>query len=165
MPDCFSIEKRSQVMAQIKSKGTQPEVRLGALLHLWLPDEDILESPAAVAGRPDYVIERLRLAVFMDGCFFHGCPKHYRQPEQNRDYWVKKLKRNIAHDKLVTRTLKSEGWRVLRIWEHELRSAKLPGRERVRRRVRRAVSLCQTQIQPELRAAESRLTYSVDLPN
>lgn len=163
MPDCFSAEKRSQVMAQIKSKGTQPEVRLGALLHLWLPHEQILESPSTVTGRPDYVVERLKLAVFLDGCFFHGCPKHYRQPEQNKDYWIKKLKRNITHDKVVTKTLKAEGWRVLRIWEHELRSAKLPGRERIRRRVRRAVALCHSDAS-SLLAAESRSVYSTDLP-
>lgn len=152
------------MMAQIRSRGTQPEVRLGALLRLWLAEEVILESPPHVTGKPDYVIERLKLAVFLDGCFFHGCPKHYRQPDQNREYWIAKLKRNQSHDRLVTRTLKAEGWRVLRIWEHELRSVKLPGRERIRRRVRRAVSLC-TEPSKLLMAAESRAAYSADLPS
>lgn len=164
MADCFSKEKRSQVMAQIRSRGTQPEARLGALLRLWLSDEIILESPSNVTGKPDYVIERLKLAIFLDGCFFHGCPKHYRQPDQNKDYWIAKLKRNQSHDRLVTRTLKAEGWRVLRIWEHELRSVKLPGKDRIRRRVRRAVSFCQHPEAIQI-AAESRASYSADLPS
>lgn len=164
MTDCFSKEKRSQVMAQIKSRGTQPEARLGALLRLWLPAETILESPTHVTGKPDYTIERLKLAVFLDGCFFHGCPRHYRQPDQNKEYWIAKLRRNQSHDRLVTRTLKSEGWRVLRIWEHELRSPKIPGRERVRRRIRRAVALCEGPKQ-KMMAAESRGAYSTDLPS
>lgn len=164
MADCFSKEKRSHLMAQIKSKGTQPEARLGALLHLWLSDEIILESPAHVTGKPDYAIERIKLAIFLDGCFFHGCPKHYRQPDQNKDYWIAKLKRNRARDRLVSKSLRAEGWRVLRIWEHELRSSKMPGRERVRRRVRRAVSLCPAA-EPMLLAAESRAPYSPDRPS
>ncbi len=163
MPDCFSKEKRSQVMAQIKSKGTQPEARLGALLRLWLPEETILESPLHVCGKPDFAVERLKLAVFLDGCFFHGCPKHYRQPDQNKEYWIAKLKRNIKQDKLVTKTLKAEGWRVIRVWEHELRSAKLPGRERIRRRVRRAAALCEPPA-VLMMAAESRAVYSPDPP-
>ena len=70
--------------------------------------------------RPDFVFPKLRVAVFVDGCFWHGCPKHETKPRNNAAFWRKKFARNIARDRLVTRTLRREGWRVLRIWEHEL---------------------------------------------
>lgn len=159
MPDCFSAEKRSQVMAQIKSKGTQPEARLGALLALWLPGEHISESPKDIFGRPDFVIESAKIAVFLDGCFFHGCPKHYRQPVQNKEYWSAKVARNRQHDLLVTRTLKAEGWRVIRIWEHELRTPKMVGRERIRRRIRYAFKQSEPAYSQSM-AAESPADYN-----
>ncbi len=70
--------------------------------------------------RPDFVFPKSRTAVFVDGCFWHGCPKHGTQPKGNRAFWKNKFARNIARDLLVTRTLRRAGWRVLRIWEHEL---------------------------------------------
>ena len=73
--------------------------------------------------RPDFVFPRLKLAVFVDGCFWHACPRHCRMPTGNRAFWRAKLTRNQARDRLVTRTLRKAGWRVLRIWEHTLRWA------------------------------------------
>ncbi len=73
--------------------------------------------------RPDFVFPRLKLAVFVDGCFWHACPRHYRMPAGNRAFWRAKLARNQARDRLVTRTLRKAGWRVLRIWEHDLHRA------------------------------------------
>ncbi len=88
-------------------------------------------------GNPDFVFEKCRLAVFVDGCFWHGCAKHASYPLSNRAFWFAKLKRNKTRDRLVGRTLKEHGWRVLRIWQHEL-SRKNEGR--LLRRVREAVS-------------------------
>lgn len=158
MPDCFSTEKRSQVMAQIKSKGTQPETRLGALLALWLPNEEILHAPKEIVGRPDFVLPSRKIAIFLDGCFFHGCPLHYREPKQNSEYWIAKIARNNLHDKAVTKQLKAEGWRVIRIWEHELRTAKMVGRNRIRRRVRYALSASNPP-SIQIKAAEERQEY------
>ena len=73
-----------------------------------------------IFGKPDFVFPKIKLAVFVDGCFWHGCPKHATQPKSNRAFWKKKFARNIARDRLVNRTLRSANWRVLRIWEHEL---------------------------------------------
>jgi DNA mismatch endonuclease (patch repair protein) len=73
-----------------------------------------------LSGKPDFVFARLRVAVFVDGCFWHACPRHCRMPADNRAFWRAKLARNQARDRLVTRTLRRAGWRVLRIWEHEL---------------------------------------------
>jgi DNA mismatch endonuclease (patch repair protein) len=76
-----------------------------------------------LAVRPDFVFPKSRTAVFVDGCFWHGCPKHATQPASNRAFWKKKLARNRVRDVLVNRTLRAQGWRVLRIWEHDLHRA------------------------------------------
>jgi DNA mismatch endonuclease (patch repair protein) len=76
-------------------------------------------------GNPDFAFPKHRLAVFVDGCFWHGCPKHFRKPGENRKYWHEKILRNQKRDQLVTKTLRSAGWRVLRIWEHSLKTSAL----------------------------------------
>jgi DNA mismatch endonuclease (patch repair protein) len=71
-------------------------------------------------GKPDFVFRALRLAVFVDGCFWHGCPKHGTRPANNARFWREKIARNQARDAEVNRALRKKGWRVLRVWEHEL---------------------------------------------
>lgn len=71
--------------------------------------------------RPDFVFHRLRVAVFVDGCFWHGCPKHSTRPKTNTAFWRKKILTNKARDRRVNRLLKARGWSVARVWEHELR--------------------------------------------
>lgn len=78
-----------------------------------------------VRVRPDFVFPKLKLAVFVDGCFWHGCPKHATKPKNNAAFWRKKLAGNKRRDARVTRVLRRAGWRVLRIWEHTLRWATL----------------------------------------
>ena len=75
----------------------------------------------AFAVRPDFVFPKRKLAVFVDGCFWHGCPKHGTKPKGNATFWKKKFAQNIARDRRVDRILRSANWRVLRIWEHALR--------------------------------------------
>jgi DNA mismatch endonuclease (patch repair protein) len=70
--------------------------------------------------RPDFVFRNLRLAVFVDGCFWHACPIHATKPRNNAAFWRKKLSANRARDRKVNRTLRATGWGVLRVWEHEL---------------------------------------------
>lgn len=72
-------------------------------------------------GNPDFVFPKHRLAVFIDGCFWHGCTSHCRMPSSNANYWQRKIARNRKRDRLVCRTLEGRNWRVIRIWEHELR--------------------------------------------
>ena len=71
--------------------------------------------------KPDFVFRSHRLAVFVDGCFWNGCPVHGAQPKTNAAFWRKKIATNRTRDRLVSRTLRARGWRVLRIWEHELK--------------------------------------------
>lgn len=73
-----------------------------------------------VFGKPDFVFRKLRLAIFVDGCFWHCCPAHSNLPVNNRKFWRAKLDGNKRRDRLVGRTLRLRGWRVLRVWEHEL---------------------------------------------
>lgn len=73
-----------------------------------------------VFGKPDFVFPNARVAVFVDGCFWHACPQHANMPANNRAFWKKKLTGNKSRDRVVNRTLRREGWRVMRVWEHEL---------------------------------------------
>lgn len=73
--------------------------------------------------KPDFVFRTHRLAVFVGGYFWHGCTLHATQPKTNADFWCKKISANRTRDRLVSRTLRALGWRVLRIWEHELKRA------------------------------------------
>jgi DNA mismatch endonuclease (patch repair protein) len=91
----------------------------------------------ALLGKPDFVFPKLRLAVFVDGCFWHACPLHATKPRNNAAFWRKKLARNRARDRKVNRTLRAAGWRVLRIWEHELVRKR---QERLVARLRRALA-------------------------
>ena len=73
-----------------------------------------------VFGKPDFVFPKLKLAIFVDGCFWHVCPKHATKPANNKEFWWRKLSLNKKRDQVVNRVLRRTGWRVLRIWEHEL---------------------------------------------
>ncbi|MCU1355157.1 MAG: mismatch repair protein Vsr [Acidimicrobiales bacterium] len=99
---------------------TKPEVQLRSLLHRrgLRFRKDLLIRAEGVRVRPDIVFTRRRLAVFLDGCFWHGCPEHQHIPKSNRDYWVPKLEANIRRDDRVSAALVEAGWRVVRIWEH-----------------------------------------------
>lgn len=72
-----------------------------------------------VRRRADIAFVGARLAVFIDGCFWHACPEHGSHPRSNRDYWSEKLSRNVRRDRETDRLAREEGWRVVRIWEHE----------------------------------------------
>jgi DNA mismatch endonuclease (patch repair protein) len=74
--------------------------------------------------KADFVFRQARLAVFVDGCFWHSCPKHATKPKNNRAFWRRKLTANQRRDRIVNRTLRAQGWRVLRIWEHALAKIK-----------------------------------------
>jgi DNA mismatch endonuclease (patch repair protein) len=112
---------RSNVMRAIKSKGTALEREFfGHLLAARL--KSLKFHPLGVFGRPDAILETERIAIFVDSCFWHACPKHLRTPTANREYWTNKLSRNRRRDRCVTRVLRGQGWQVIRCWEHGLKS-------------------------------------------
>lgn len=88
-------------------------------------------------GKPDFVFPRIKLTVFVDGCFWHRCAKHSNLPVNNRTFWERKLAGNVARDRLVLRTLRARGWHVLRIWEHQLARR---NERRLVARLRRAIA-------------------------
>ncbi len=109
---------RSQQMSRIRWKNTKPEMRLrSALWSAGLRYRIHAETPV---GKPDVVFPRKRVAVFIDGCFWHGCPKHYVRPGSRVDFWAEKLRTNIERDRRQTLKLEALGWSVLRVWEHEI---------------------------------------------
>lgn len=122
MADIFTPGKRSQVMGRIMCGGNKTRERELASIfrdqHMvgWRRNQKLF-------GKPDFVFRMQRVCVFVDGCFWHGCPKCYRAPTSNVGYWVTKIERNRARDRCVSKTLRSKDWRVLRVWEHELARA------------------------------------------
>ncbi|MCB1236857.1 MAG: DNA mismatch endonuclease Vsr [Verrucomicrobiae bacterium] len=131
MADNWTPEKRSEVMGRVRSRGNKStEVAMARLLrqfglagwrrHLDLP------------GRPDFAYRREKIAIFVDGCFWHGCPKCYRRPKSNQKFWDRKVLQNQARDRRVNRLLRAKGWKVVRVWEHQLEA-----RERVAKRLQR----------------------------
>ena len=163
MPDVFTKAKRSEVMSRIRSRGNRDtELRLIALMRAhgitgW-------RRNARVFGKPDFVFRVTKLAVFVDGCFWHGCPRHATMPRNNRAFWKAKLTRNAQRDRAVSRALRAAGWCVLRVWECAL-SRQRSGRTiaRLARALGRAgrlslfvsvstllplVSICPSSIQP-----------------
>jgi DNA mismatch endonuclease (patch repair protein) len=120
--DIWPKTKRSEVMSLIRGKGNkETEHALMTLLkqnritgwrrHLPLP------------GKPDFAFPKHKVAVFVDGCFWHGCPKCYTRPKTNRKFWDKKRKDNLARDKRVNLQLRRQGWKVIRIWQHALKKS------------------------------------------
>ena len=136
MPDAHTPEQRSHNMSRIRSTGTTPERRLGELLRLMFPSEDVVEHPKDLPGKPDFWLPGLRLALFSDGCFFHKCPKHFIMPEKNREYWEPKLARNRVRDRQTNVALKTQGITPVRIWEHDLRKDLTNARRKIRRTLR-----------------------------
>lgn len=102
-------------------KNTRPELALRSELHRrglrYRLNRLIVAGDHAT--RPDVVFPRERIAVFLDGCYWHGCPEHGTQPRTNSDYWSAKIARNRARDERNNAALASSGWRVIRVWEHE----------------------------------------------
>ena len=118
MADTFDAQKRSEIMSKVHGKNTTPELKVRKILfslgfRYRLHRDDL-------PGKPDIVMPKYNVVIFVNGCFWHGCPncKHAQiRPKNNADYWNKKLDRNIQRDRINYEKLKELGWRVLVIWE------------------------------------------------
>jgi DNA mismatch endonuclease (patch repair protein) len=131
MPDVFTRAKRSEVMSRIRSHGNKKtELALIGLLkknkikgwrrQVTLGMRSLTGSHQRQHVKVDFVFRSARLALFVDGCFWHACPKHSSCPSNNREFWQRKLIANRERDRKVNRALRTLGWSVVRIWEHEL---------------------------------------------
>jgi len=121
---------KSEQMARVRSNNTDAELILRRAL--WLEGFRFRVTYRALPGSPDVVFTRWRLAIFVDGCFWHGCPVHYAPPKANSGFWQEKKARNCARDERVNRELNAMGWSVLRVWEHEVYDALSSVVERIR---------------------------------
>lgn len=119
MVDKFSQETRSKIMSRIKSKWTKPEIKIHSLLK---GNRIRHKMHPSLLGNPDVYLKDFNTIIYIDGCFWHKCPIHGHIPEKNRDYWEKKIERNVARDKKYTKMLKDKGYNVLRFWECEVMS-------------------------------------------
>lgn len=113
----------SRSMVANRRRDTSPELKLRSELHArgWrFRVDQRLATGSPAKPRPDLVFTRRKVAVFVDGCFWHCCPEHGSVPKSNRDYWLPKLARNVQRDQRNTAALCADGWTVVRVWEHEL---------------------------------------------
>lgn len=109
---------RSQLMARIHGRDTSPELILRKAL--WSAGLRYRVNHPTPAGRPDIAFTRQKVAIFIDGCFWHGCPNHYVKPRSRSDFWAGKLRTNFERDRRQTQRLESDGWKVYRVWEHQI---------------------------------------------
>ncbi len=119
MADSVSPERRSEIMSKIRGKDTGPEIKERRLIHRMGYRYPLHAS--RLPGRPDLVFPRHRLVVFIDGCFWHGCPAHYTVPGTRPEFWADKVRSNVNGDRKNTIELERKGWRVIRIWEHSVK--------------------------------------------
>lgn len=120
--DVFSPEQRSAVMRRVKGRDTSPELAVRRILRA--AGIGYRLGGQGLAGRPDVTMKGRKVAVFVHGCFWHGhdCARGARKPKANAEYWSAKIDRNRARDARVTAQLRDDGWRVLTVWECDLRA-------------------------------------------
>jgi DNA mismatch endonuclease, patch repair protein len=119
LSDIWSKQKRSEVMSLIRSRGNKAtELRLIEIFREhgitgWRRNQKLI-------GNPDFTFRREQVVVFVDGCFWHGCPKCYKRPGSNQKFWDAKISANRKRDRYVNRELRGLGWHVVRVWQHQL---------------------------------------------
>jgi len=111
---------RSEHMRRVRSANTRPEIILRKLI--WAAGWKYRIGARVLACKPDLVFASKKIAVFIDGCFWHGCPNHYSLPRTRVEFWRDKLEENVRRDQRQTRALQSAGWRVIRLWGHQVHS-------------------------------------------
>ena len=141
MADLMSVEKRSYVMSRIRSIGN--ETTETALIRIFRSHGvSGWRRRSTLSGRPDFIFPHRKIAVFADGCFWHGCPRHFRMPTTNREYWSEKISGNRSRDRRVSQRLRRSGWAVWRLWECTIRRGTLP--QRLLKQLLDPTASCQT---------------------
>ncbi|MCK8489239.1 very short patch repair endonuclease [Paenibacillus sp. MBLB2552] len=115
----FSKEQRSKNMRAIRSTGSTLESKVTK--ELWNRGFRFRKNVRKLMGNPDIAIQKYKIVIFIDSCFWHSCPVHGNKPASNEEYWGKKLQRNVDRDNEVNQYYSKLGWTVLRIWEHEVK--------------------------------------------
>ena len=118
--DTVSKKQRSYIMSQIRGTKTKPEL----IVKENIDGRKLRYQPKGIPERPDFANKTKKVAVFIDGCFWHKCPRCYKPPKSNKKYWKAKVERNTKRDRHVNRKMRKEGWTVLRFWEHQVKENK-----------------------------------------
>ena len=118
--DTVSKKQRSYIMSQIRGTKTKPEL----IVKENTDGRKLRYQPKGIPERPDFANKTKKVAVFIDGCFWHKCPRCYKPPKSNKKYWKAKVERNTKRDRHVNRKMRKEGWTVLRFWEHQVKENK-----------------------------------------
>src|SRR3989344_4868734 len=118
MPDIISKKNRSEIMSRVKSKDSKIEILFRK--QLWKKGFRYSKNSSKYFGKPDIVLLKHKTVIFIDSCFWHGCKRHCRMPSVRKKYWMAKIARNKTRDKNVLNYYKKQGWKIFRIWEHDL---------------------------------------------
>ncbi|HAC14604.1 MAG TPA: very short patch repair endonuclease [Bacteroidetes bacterium] len=119
MTDVLTSEQRKKNMSHILGKNTGPEIKLRKLL--WSNNIRGYRIHYNLPGKPDIVFTKKKIAIFIDGCFWHKCPVDFQEPETRKEFWMKKINSNVERDQKNTRQLQDDNWTVMRFWEHDVR--------------------------------------------
>lgn len=120
MADTVSKRKRSEIMSAVRSKDTKMEIAFRKAI--WRKGFRYSKNSSKYFGKPDIVLKKYKTAIFLDSCFWHGCKKHCRIPTARKKYWTGKIEKNKQRDKKVNRYYKKIGWKIIRIWEHNMKN-------------------------------------------
>jgi len=119
MPDNLTLEQRKKCMSNIRSKWTEQEMKT----HSYLKANKIKHKMhPKILGSPDILLKETNTVVFLHGCFWHKCPKCFKEPKSNKEYWLPKIRRNIERDQKNVKLLKLADFGVLELWEHQIKT-------------------------------------------
>jgi len=119
MADNLTPEQRHKNMTHIKSSNTKIEKDITKAL--WNLGYRFRKNVKGLPGKPDIAIKKYKIVIFLDSCFWHKCPEHFKNPKSNLEYWEPKIKRNVERDAEINRYYQNKNWHILRIWEHEVK--------------------------------------------
>ena len=121
MADKITKAQRSYIMSRIRGTRTKPEL----IVRENIDGRKLRYQPKGIPERPDFANKSKKIALFIDGCFWHKCPRCYKPPKSNKKYWKAKVERNTKRDRHVNRKMRKEGWTVIRFWEHQVKENEL----------------------------------------
>ena len=119
MADNLTKEQRHKNMTNIRSTNTR--IEKDVTKALWNLGYRFRKNVKTLPGKPDIAIQKYKIVIFLDSCFWHKCPEHFKKPKSNLEYWEPKIKRNIERDAEINQYYKDNNWHILRIWEHEIK--------------------------------------------
>ena len=119
MADNLTPEQRHKNMTHIKSTNTKIEKDITNAL--WNLGYRFRKNVKGLPGKPDIAIKKHKVVIFLDSCFWHKCPEHFKKPKSNLEYWEPNIKRNVERDAEINRYYQNKNWHILRIWEHEVK--------------------------------------------